>query len=92
MYNPKDTQFVGKHDFDADYARRQAKATGWESFSFGIFKWGMKSNGKEMKPTAAVVRVKASPKDVEAAISRAEQIVSQLDAGSYSGAKTVVIK
>jgi hypothetical protein len=92
MYNPKDTQFVGKHDFDADSVRRQARDTGWESFSFGVFKWGLKSNGKQMKPTAAIVRIKSAPKDAEAAIIRAEQIVSQLDAGTYSGPKTVTIK
>lgn len=92
MYNPKDTQFVGKHDFDANYARSQARFTSWESFSFGIFKWQLKSNGKEMKKAAAVIRIKANHSNVEAAIQRAEQIVSELDSGTYSGPKTVTIK
>jgi len=45
MYNPKDIQFVGKHDYDALSARRYARLCE-KSFSVNIFKWGLKNNGK----------------------------------------------
>ena len=64
MYNSKDIQFVGKHDYDKESAEKFA-SWGGNSFSVNIFKWGLKNNGKEMKPLKCVVRVSGSPLNKE---------------------------
>lgn len=45
MYNTKDVQFVGKHDYDEVRAKRYASFSKMKSFSVNIFKWGLKNNG-----------------------------------------------
>ena len=53
MYNFKDIQFAGKHDYDKENAITES---GWnKTFSVGIFKWELKSNGKSMKKGKAFV-------------------------------------
>ncbi len=92
MYNTKDIQFVGKHDFDKESAARFANFPGAVSFSVNIFKWELKSNGKEMKPGKGVLRVHGSPKNVEKVLEMAESFVKTLDAGEWGGCKNVTIK
>lgn len=91
MYNVKDTQFVGKHDFDKESAEKFA---GWggKSFSVNIFQWGLKTNKKEMKPLKCVVRVSGSPTAKEKVFSLCETIVQQLDNGTWEGRKSVSVK
>jgi hypothetical protein len=91
MYNTKDIQFVGKHDYDKESAERFA-SWGGKSFSVNIFQWGLKSNGKEMKPLKGVVRVSGSPSNKEKVFAEAERIVNLLDAGKWDGRKSVVVK
>lgn len=90
MYNPKDIQFVGKHDYDKEKARKVA-CWGGKLFSVNIFKWGLKSNGKEMKPLKIVVRVSGSPKNREKVFQFCENVVKDLDAGIWDGRKSVVV-
>lgn len=90
MYNPKDIQFVGKHDYDKENACTES---GWnKTFSLGIFKWEIKNNGKSMKKGKAVVRVSGLVENKEKVFSEAERIVSLLDSGKWDGRKTVTVK
>jgi hypothetical protein len=90
MYNPKDTQFAGKHDYDKRSANGMADR--YHSFSINIFQWQMKSSRKEMKKSRCVVRVFADRSNREKAFQEAEKIVLLLDAGKWDGRKTVKAK
>lgn len=90
MYNPKDTQFVGKHDYDKDEACKNALK--FQGFSINIFKWVLKNNGKSMKRSNCIVRVKALSLYQYQAFELAESIVNELDKGTYSGPKNVEVK
>lgn len=91
MYNTKDIQFVGKHDYDKESAERFSN---WaeKSFSVNIFQWALKSNGKEMKPTKGVVRVSGSPQNKEKVFAFCESVVKDLDSGTWDGRKSVFVK
>lgn len=91
MYNPKDIQFVGKHDYDKESAELYSKL-GQKTFSVNIFKWGLTSNGKKMKPLKCVVRVSGSPKDKDRVFQFCENVVKDLDSGQWDGRKTVFFK
>ena len=91
MYNVKDIQFVGKHDYDKASAENFASWNG-KSFSVNIFKWELKSNKKEMKMGKGVVRVSGSPSIKEKVFAEAERIVTLLDSGQWDGRKSVTVK
>ena len=55
MYNVKDIQFVGKHDYDKENSLSEGS---WnKTFSVGIFKWELKNNGKSMKKGKIILRI-----------------------------------
>lgn len=90
MYNPKDIQFVGKHDYDKENTLAES---GWnETFSVGVFKWLMKNNGKEMKKGKSIVRVTGPCEKAKEVFEMCESIVSDLDRGEFDGRKSVTIK
>lgn len=90
MYSTKDIQFVGKHDYDKDNSLSEA---GWnKNFSVGVFKWELKSNGKEMKKGKTIVRVQGSVEKSEEVFKKAESVVAELDNGIWSGKKSVTVK
>jgi hypothetical protein len=91
MYNTKDIQFVGKHDYDKVSAKRYASFSE-KSFSVNIFQWGLKSNGKEMKPLKCVVRVSGSPDNIENVFKFCENVVKDLDSNMWDGRKSVVLR
>lgn len=91
MYNSKDIQFCGKHDFDRKSAENFA-SYGLKTFSVNIFQWVMKNRGKEMKPGKGVVRVTGSPIIKEKVFAEAERIVGLLDQGAWDGRKTITVK
>ena len=92
MYNARDIQFTGKHDYDKVSATLMASPSlGWLTFSIGIFKWELKSNGKSMKRGKVIVRVKSPVISKEKAFAKAEEIVKLLDEGKWSGKKSVLI-
>ena len=88
MYNVKDIQFVGKHDYDKVSAELFA-SWGGKSFSVNIFKWGIKANGKQMKPLKGVVRVHGNPKDKEKVFAFCEEVIKDLDNNIWDGRKSV---
>ena len=90
MYNTKDIQFVGKHDYDKENAMTEI---GWnKTFSVGIFKWELKSNGKSMKKGKAVVRVSGLVENKEKVFEFCENVVKDLDANLWDGRKSVAVK
>lgn len=90
MYNIKDIQFVGKHDYDKENALTES---GWnKTFSIGIFKWELKSNGKSMKKGKSVVRVSGLVENKEKVFEFAENVVKDLDANMWDGRKSVIVK
>ena len=91
MYNVKDIQFVGRHDYDKESAKKFASWNG-ESFSIGIFRWELKSNGKEMKRSKCIVRVVGSPSRFDKVIEKAEYVTCLLDSGTWDGRKNIVVK
>lgn len=91
MYNSKDIQFVGKHDYDKESAEKFA-SWGGKTFSVNIFQWQLKSNGKEMKPTKCVLRVHGKTSEKEKVFSLVESWIKILDEGQWDGRKSVHVK
>ena len=91
MFKARDIQFVGKHDYDKASAENFASWNG-KSFSVNIFKWELKSNGKEMKKGKGIVRVSGSPSIKEKVFAEAERIANLLDTGQWDGRKSVTVK
>ncbi len=85
---------AGKHGFIGACAPGEQKVfMGFNqlTFSVGIFEWIPKSGGKGVKKSAVKVRVTGPCSNPEAVKAKAEEIVAQLDAGTYSGPKNVKV-
>ena len=82
MHNPKDIQFVGKHDYDDAHLERYA-SKGYDNFSLNIFQWELKTNGKAMKKGKGIVRVSGPYELSEKVFSEADRVVKLLDAGTW---------
>ena len=91
MYNKKDIKFAGKHDYNKASADWFALWNG-KTFSINVFKWELKTNRKEMKPSKCIVRICGSPAVKEKVFAEADRIVSLLDDGQWQGKKYVKIK
>ena len=91
MYNPKDIQFAGKHDYDKESAEKFA-SWGGKSFSVGIFKWELKSNKKELKRGKVVVRVHGSCGAINNVFKECEMVLKDLDENQWDGRKNVFVK
>jgi len=91
MYNTKDVQFVGMHDYDKVSAKGFADNS-HDSFSVGIFQWVMKSKGKQMKRSKVLVRISGHPSQRIQVFELAESIVLLLDLNLYTGVKNVKLK
>lgn len=90
MYNNKDVQFVGKHDYDREKAITEG---GWnKTFSVGIFRWELKKKGKSMKKGKAIVRISGLVDNKEKVFEFAQNVVKDLDANLWDGRKSVVVK
>ena len=90
MYNVKDIQFVGKHDYDKE---NSLSDLGWnKTFSVGIFKWELKSNGKSMKKGKTVVRISGVVENKEKVFDFAENAIKDLDSDMWDGRKYVLVK
>lgn len=90
MYNPKDIQFVGKYDYDKQAAEKMADKC--QSFSVGVFRWVMKSNGKEMKRDSVLIRIKGKSENRKQVFDRAEKVINALEAGNFVGSKIIEVK
>jgi hypothetical protein len=85
---------IGRHDFSGQCApgptQDKGAATG-RSFSVGIFEVLPRASGKGTKRGPVKVRVKGPMSDPEAVFARARLICAQLDAGTYTGPKSVTV-
>jgi hypothetical protein len=61
-----------------------------QTFSVGIFEW-VPAKGGGVKRGKAKVRVVGSPDRHASVFAKADEIVAQLDAGTYSGRKRVIV-
>jgi len=90
MYNIKDIQFVGKHDYDKENAMTES---GWnKTFSVGVFKWELKGNGKSMKKGKAIVRISGLVENSTKVFEFCENVVKDLDDNMWDGRKNVIVK
>lgn len=88
MYNSKDLQFVGKHDYD-----KNRLILAGRTFSVNIFQWQMKKTSTlEMKRSKCVVRVKGLTNDKENVLAKVEELIQILDAGKWKGKLSLTIK
>lgn len=81
---------AGKHGFSGACAP-QGAGTRWSTFSVGVFQWVAKASGKGCKKSAVKVRVKGSCAAPEKVNAKAAEIVSALDAGTYTGKRNVSV-
>lgn len=92
MYNSKDIQFVGKHDYNRESAELYASNPMFESFSVNIFQWELKSSGKSIKPSKGLVRVRGNTSDKQKVFEFCEIIVKELDEGTWNGRRSITVK
>ena len=91
MYNIKDIQFAGKHDYNKESAIYTE--SGWnKTFSVGVFKWVLKGNGKSLKKSKAIVRVSGLVENKEKVFEFCENVVKDLDANLWDGRKSIKVK
>lgn len=90
MYNDKDTQFIGRHDYDRYSAERFAQSC--IRFSVNIFKWVAKSRGKGMKRSPCVIRVIGLSSDAENVFEQCDNLIERLDRGETFKSKTITVK
>jgi hypothetical protein len=84
---------AGSHGFDGACTPGRGKANpAWATFSVGIFEWVPKSNGKGLKRGKVKVRVKGPTCCPDLVNMMAAQIAKELDAGTYTGPKTVTVR
>jgi hypothetical protein len=83
-----------QYDFDEQDAREYAEACihSCSMLSFGIFQWIPTADGKRLKKSKAVRRVKFRPDQIDAAIKAAKSIVNELHLDNFSSPKTTTIK
>lgn len=80
------------HRYSGSCAPGSGCAYGYETFSVGIFEVVPKASGKGTKRGGPVkVRVRGLVSDPQAVYDAAARILSELDAGTYVGPKTVTV-
>jgi hypothetical protein len=82
---------AGKHDFDGSYDPAK-HGVGWASqntFSVGVFEWEQKSSRNGLKRGKVKVRVVGLVSEAGRVYAKAREVVDKLDAGTYTGGKTV---
>lgn len=91
MYNRKDIQFEGKHDF---YPLSEENNPSYvvQSISTRIIKLELRSGGKSLKDSKCIVRVHGPLNKINDINKIAENIVKDLDEGNWDGRKNVFVK
>lgn len=79
------------HGFDGN-CRPGKGSPNSATFSVGIFPILKKASGSGTKRGTVLVRVRGRVSDPEPVYTKAQEIVDLLDAGKYTGPKTVRIK
>ncbi len=81
----------GKHDFDGA-CKPTPGYVGWKTFSVGVFELLANASGSGTKRGPVKVRIVGQCDEAERVYAMAHSIVQQLDAGTYSGPKRIVLK
>jgi len=83
---------AGTHDFAGACAPGSVTFAMWDTFSVGVFEWVPMSGGcRGMKRGKVKVRVKGPTSHPDRVAAKAREIVTALDAGTYTGPKTVSV-
>lgn len=86
---------VGEHDFimpSLENAMSQGRSIVYATFSVGVFQWVPDARGLPKRGKAKVRVVGKTTKDGYAAVyDKALAVANDLDAGTYSGPKRVVV-
>lgn len=81
-----------KHDFSgACIPNGKPGRFSYSTFSLGVFEWVPKAGGNGVKKGPVKVRVIGLVTNEAAVFAKAQEIADALDAGTYSGPKTVNI-
>ena len=91
MYNRKDIQFEGKHDF-YPLSKDTHASYAVKSISTRIVKLELRTKGKSLKDSKAIVRVHGPLNKIDDINKMAENIVKDLDEGNWDGRKNVFVK
>lgn len=78
------------HGFDGAWAHGLNRRS--STFSYGVFRLIRTSDGNGWKRGKVIVRVKGSVSYADAVKAEAARICAALDAGKYTGKKTVFVK
>jgi hypothetical protein len=84
-------EFAGTHQYNGAHAPVQGQIHWNTTFSLGIFEWVPKVNGKECKKGKVKVRVRGLCNNAPGVFNVADRICKELDAGTYTGKKTVTV-
>jgi hypothetical protein len=83
---------IGKHGYDGNCSPLgHESSAGQETFSVGIFEWVETRNKIGVKRGPVKVRVKGRYSHPQAVYDKAQEIASDLDAGTYNGPKNVSV-
>lgn len=84
----------GRHDFSGGYAPGNSRPYGnnCETFSVGIFKWVPKSNGKGLKKSTVVHRVKGYSSSPDIVYDAAQKLCEKMDNGFVPKNKSTFVK
>lgn len=87
---------LGTYGYNCEFQNNGERLTDdsfcvFRTFSVGIFQWVKKRSSKEggMKKGRATVRVRGYANNSEPVFARVKEIIQELNAGTYSGPKTV---
>lgn len=94
---------MGKHAYagscgplaDGECAAPAGFEPGWpsgETFSVGVFQWVLLASGKGVKRGRVKVRVGGRIGDAHKVAEKAREVCQELDAGTYTGPKKVMVK
>jgi hypothetical protein len=81
-----------KHEFDGSLKPGQHTSAYVQTFSVGCYELVPRADGKGTKRGKVKVRVSGPVSDPSAVYTKAEEILQALDAGVYSGPKTVRVR
>lgn len=83
---------VNTHDYSGVCSPNPDNYILAKTFSVGVFKWIPTKDGKGVKKSAVIVRIKGYSFNPEPVYQMAERVCKELDNGTYSGTKTITVK
>lgn len=90
MKNRNQIEFAGTYDYDKSSAELFARMG--ITFSINIFKWLLTTDGKHLKASKCVVRVKGLSAKKQETFDMADLVVNELNSNTWGGSKIVTVK